>query len=362
MLRYDYLIVGGGPIGLLTGILLLRKGFNVALIEEDAEIGLNQHCTGIVSMSALNVYPIDKKALLINRFYGIRLKVDDIFDETFRASTPRAVLIDRYRLEKELEREFLEIGGKLIYGKRINTSALRYFYKDDKRYVVNAEGAKGLLIDGYRVMGGLNVELKLTEEHHDPRIVSLYVSKDLNSDFFFWVVPIGSKMLKVGTASYSAPFIKCSKFILKYFRKVEVSRVLIGFVNVDGPRDSFIKNGIVYVGDAAGMNKITTGGGLFYGGVGAHILAKSLSESNVEDYRREWLRCFWVELLLQKLMRRLFYVFSDTSIRELFLMLSKSELINLILSLGDMDFHATSILKLITDKDILIYLIKQTWF
>lgn len=359
MLHYDYLIVGGGPIGLLTGILLLRRGFNVVLVEEDAEVGLNQHCTGIVSMSALHIYPVDKEPLLINRFYGVRLRIADIFDETFRLSTPRAVLIDRYRLEKELERKFLEVGGKLIYGKKVNTRTLRYFHKSNKKYIINAEGAKGLLIDGIKVMSGLNVELRLVDPHHDPQIVDLYISKDLNNDFFFWAVPLDSRTVRIGTASYSAPLTKCSKFILRYFRKTEIVRVLIGFVNVNGPRDSFIRNGVVHVGDSAGMNKITTGGGLFYGGVGAHILVRHLSENDVEKYREEWLRCFRIELLLQKLMRRFFNVSNNANIRDLLLMLSKSELINLILSLGDMDFHATSILKLVADRDIVKYFIKR---
>lgn len=36
---YDYVIYGGGPIGIVTGLLLSKKGYKVSIIEKTSTLG-----------------------------------------------------------------------------------------------------------------------------------------------------------------------------------------------------------------------------------------------------------------------------------------------------------------------------------
>ncbi|WP_158308281.1 NAD(P)/FAD-dependent oxidoreductase [Fervidicoccus fontis] len=55
-------VIGGGISGLLTSIRLSESGCNVYLYEEHTEVGLPEHCTGIVSKKTLKMMnaPIDE--------------------------------------------------------------------------------------------------------------------------------------------------------------------------------------------------------------------------------------------------------------------------------------------------------------
>ncbi|HEX17676.1 MAG TPA: FAD-dependent oxidoreductase, partial [Thermoplasmatales archaeon] len=46
MERYDYdvIVVGGGPAGLVTSALIAERGFSVAVLERDREIGIPVLC------------------------------------------------------------------------------------------------------------------------------------------------------------------------------------------------------------------------------------------------------------------------------------------------------------------------------
>ena len=52
-LRADVLVIGGGPSGLLAAREAASKGAEVLVLEEHKEIGVPNHCTGILSVEGL---------------------------------------------------------------------------------------------------------------------------------------------------------------------------------------------------------------------------------------------------------------------------------------------------------------------
>jgi flavin-dependent dehydrogenase len=354
-------IIGGGPIGLLTGILLLKKGYDITIYEEDREIGAHPHCTGIVSLHTLSLYPVDKKKIVANTLYGVRLRISQSFLEEYIASTPKAIVIDRVTLEKELARKFLDLGGVIEFGRRIDTKEIERLRRRDK-YIINAGGARELIMGGYReVLPGLQWDIEISEDTDwDEDITEIYIDKALNREYFNWFTPLGNRFFRLGTASSKDLESKIKRLIEIYTgRRGSKLSKRSGLIIYGGPRKQFFNGNIIYVGDSAGMAKITTGGGLNYGAIGADILSTSIYEGDIKCYRERWLGTFKTELTIQRLLREAFTKLDDNQISQIFSILSRKEVMSQLLQFGEMDHHATSLYKIMVDKDILKIMLKM---
>ena len=52
---HDVIVVGGGPAGLYTALLLARDGFDVAVLEEHDRSGEPVHCTGVLADGGVQI-------------------------------------------------------------------------------------------------------------------------------------------------------------------------------------------------------------------------------------------------------------------------------------------------------------------
>ena len=51
--NYDAVVIGGGPAGLITASELAQARSSVLVLEEHSQVGLPDHCAGLVSISGL---------------------------------------------------------------------------------------------------------------------------------------------------------------------------------------------------------------------------------------------------------------------------------------------------------------------
>src|SRR5712692_670904 len=54
----DVIVVGAGPSGLYTALLLAQEGLDVVVLEEHEAVGTPTHCTGLVSGETNSLYKI----------------------------------------------------------------------------------------------------------------------------------------------------------------------------------------------------------------------------------------------------------------------------------------------------------------
>src|SRR5215467_3715141 len=60
----DTIVIGGGPAGLYCALLLAEAGFDVALLEEHATVGMPTHCTGVVSDELSDLFKLPQSLIL----------------------------------------------------------------------------------------------------------------------------------------------------------------------------------------------------------------------------------------------------------------------------------------------------------
>jgi flavin-dependent dehydrogenase len=94
-----------------------------------------------------------------------------------------------------------------------------------------------------------------------------------------------------------------------------------------GPIDRTYGDRVLAIGDAAGLVKPTTGGGIYYSLLSASLAAETIEElmprdqlgaANLSTYERRWRRRLDPELRWQLLLRRIAHRLSDDDIDDLF--------------------------------------------
>ena len=340
----ELIIVGGGPSGLVTGINLLNLGFETLVIEKESQVGIPQHCSGIVSKRFIDSVGLPHN-LIVRRLYGVKLYIGNE-EYSFRSTTPKAYVIDRFRYEKWLGDKYMNKGGKIKFNTKVDDlKTIR------SNTVIDSRGAfsyikkrrSGVLPAIQNIVSIPGIESSLADYAH------IYVDRQRNPYFFTWAVNIGGERWKVGTAGFGNirdNIINMVKLLNADNPHLEDN--LYGFVIVGGPFNRFRYGNVILIGDSAGQVKPTTGGGLLYHVTAAKFLASSIYEKQWR-YEHEFYKMFGKEIRLQKMVRNIFLNLSNQEVKELAEVITDKELAVLLMSMGDMDYHVTSLLRILKD-------------
>ncbi len=363
--KFDVTIIGGGFSGLLCAKELSARNLSVKVIEEHNEIGYPNKCSGVISlktMQSLNI-PISKN-LVENRFSkivfyspsGINFSLDFKGNEIF--------VLNRYNLDNYLAEEAIKNGAEVsILSKATsflqNDINVKIKVNDNQTltssYLVDARGA-----NYYGDKMGLynGVQAYAFYKDFDSEAIHVFFDKTIAPGFFAWLIPINENLAKVGLASKLNSF----EFIKTFFKRLGIKNYIkINFspIVVGGVKGNLVRDKILFVGDSAGQTKPTTGGGIYFGGMGSILLAKAIynkilnpSISLVEEYEKKWILNFYKEIKLMKFARNMLENMDNNVIERLF-SIAKDVLSNNTSLNIDYDLHISSIIKYIGVKNIL---------
>jgi geranylgeranyl reductase family protein len=335
-------IVGGGPAGLFAARALARAGIGVDLFEEHREIGEPVHCTGVLAREAFDDFSLSRSPVL-NELRTVRFFAPS--GDTVQYSTPavEAVVIDRAKFDQRLAAEAEEAGARLhrarVTALQVHRHGVTVCTRDSVLHARASILACGASYALQRKLGlGMpqlmlnSAQMELPADEVGP--VEVHFGSDLAPGGFAWAVPVerpDRTSVRIG--------VMCEGDAARYFRQIlETVRDRWGVRLSSGmqPRQKVLPLGpiartyadrVLVLGDAAGLVKPTTGGGIYYSLVSAQLAADTLLSALADDdlgqerlasYEAGWRKRLGRELRWQQILRGITQALSDTEINSLF--------------------------------------------
>ena len=331
---YDVIVVGGGPGGLHSATLLARAGFDVVLLEEHAATGQPVHCTGVLATEAFSEFGLSRESIL-NPLSTARFYSPSGVSISYTTPTTEALVVDRALFDQHLYEQARAAGVTVMLDARVSgidvgpdaVTVTTHRRTIQGRACVLACGANYSL---HRSLGlGMpaaylrSAQLELKAERTGD--VEVHFGNDVAPKGFAWVVPV-----QRGNDRYARVGLMCDSDAAGYFHDfVDRMRESWG-LSLDCHRDDassglktrryvpeqtpsqYVGWGIqtrpgqtrpvprqkmlplapiektfaprvLAVGDAAGLVKGTTGGGIYYSLVSASIAADVLGQALHRD-------------------------------------------------------------------------------
>ncbi|CAC12613.1 geranylgeranyl reductase related protein [Thermoplasma acidophilum] len=369
----DVIVIGAGPSGSFAAYRLAKAGFTVDILEEHREVGKPVECTGLVSQRVLKYVRTKSIAGTVrgaNIFFpngkSVHIEKDD----------PTIVLF-RDAFDKDVAAMAIGAGS----GIRINARALsvtehddhvtvRYrengsIKEEDARIVIGADGINSVVrrdVYGMRqkhVVSTLQYDMASGIEDEDS--VNVYLGSQYTHGFFGWAVP-GGDIVRVGTGSYKA---SARPYMDNLSRRFGDNRTL-GITGAGIPirmAERLSSRRTVLVGDAGGIVKPLSGGGIYTGifssDVAANYVVEALesdsSEASLRKYDREIRNTIGKELKKDAMIQRIYSRISDRSFNRIYSMISNEKIIDVINRSGDIDYPSTVIIKVLLRNPGILY-------
>ena len=338
----DVLVVGAGPGGLFAAARLAQDGHRVLVCEEHQTVGDPVHCTGIVAAESFDEFQLPRTSIL-NPLDRVRFVSPSGMPVVYSTSKPEAVVIDRGVFDRALADAARAAGATIATGTRVSeltAGAHGVTARAGKRHVsarlvVLACGASYGVQRRSRL--GLPGQYLHTAQRELPSArrheVEMHFGRDIAPGGFAWAVPVERKEgphVRVGVmASHDAP-----AFFGAMLKRISGPW---GVQPPDGtPRLKILPlaaiertydTRLLAVGDAAGLVKPTTGGGIYYsvlsGSLAAEVGSRALKRdaldaASLSIYETRWRARLAREFDAQLELRRLAVGMSDADIEALF--------------------------------------------
>ena len=372
---YDVVIVGGSANGAQAARVLARNGVSTLVVEKHKSIGIPEHCSGLFSITGLQeIQSLPPKQIVQNNgIYGARLFSPDGTSLVVRKPHRHAIVVDRAKFDKYLIEDAIKHGATVwnqttaITAKRLSADTWNILLeqKGEKTWVstkiiISAEGIRGSFVKtiGFRSYPK-NAIVHAAQyyanniEGIDKELVEVYQIQHYAKGYFAWVIPMSDSSAKIGLATTMRKagkqlqkFISEHPFMKKRVNPSDVYYKTAGRIPMHGPFQKTYGDGIMLVGDIAGQNKPTTGGGVIIGGIGARLAAKiaikalqreDWSASFLKHYERLWKKRLAMNLKAMKLVRLYLNALSDHDVNHLFRILTRQEIKTEIEEFGDVD-------------------------
>jgi len=353
----DVLVVGGGPVGCMAASVL-APALETVVVEEHPRIGEPVQCAGLVTPRVVDM--VSARDAVINRVDGAFIHFPGGRTLTLQGSEVKAVVVDRGEFDRRCASLAEKAGARVMTSQRC--SSVR---REKGGIVMELDGSERrcwalLAADGYRsklgqqlglgeardLVRGIEADLHLRLE--DQGKVHVFLGRDVAPGFFAWAIPCGD-LTRVGlcvSPGNGTPLSYLEKLLRRQgWAEAKRERTYSGAIPLGHVPRSYADR-VLLAGDAAGMAKPLSGGGLYTGMTAGRMAAETfieafqkddLSASGLSVYERRWKAEFGSELRSSFRVRQAFVKMTDKDLDRAGEKLDR-EKARAVLATGDIDF------------------------
>jgi digeranylgeranylglycerophospholipid reductase len=360
-MTYDVIVIGAGPAGSAAATECARSGLKTLCIEEHGTIGYPVQCAGLLSNAAFAECRVSERPVL-NKVYGARITSGSGNSILIDAKTQKAVVADRGALDREMAFAAVDAGAEFslktaaydVRGTTLMTRGVDGHREIPFRLLIAADGPRSgiaRIFDMPRAkvyLAGIQADLVC---ECDSRLVEIY--PDASPDFFGWLIPVGKRRVRVGLCSQAGVPQLFTAFRKKFGGNA--LHLVTGTIPL-GLMQRTYGHRTLFVGDAAGFAKPTSGGGVYTGIRSARHAASvaitccesdRFTDDILADYEHRWWKDIGRDLDLGFRIFQLRQKIPAPEMDKLMLALNDPDIIRTIVEYGDMDRPGVLVRKLI---------------
>jgi digeranylgeranylglycerophospholipid reductase len=374
-LRYDVVVVGAGPAGLVAARTVASSGYRVVVLERERRLGVKP-CGEACSRATLIDSMVDPEGdFVVREIAGARVYAPNGSSVSIQGDAGVGCILDKALYLEHLASKASEAGADIRVGcavediKRNDSGPNRADGDGVFRVGVRpGAGAGSSIEDGFEASimigaDGFNStvarsfsleqrgerELIPCVQYHmvncdftDEGVAEFYLGRNIAPLGYAWAFPKGGGRANVGVGVRGAPAKSyLDRFVeqhSKMFGKARVVGLEAAPVTVGGLLRRVVADGVVLVGEAAGQVVPLTGAGIHSGVAGAQmaglVVSDALAEGDVSaamleryqrDYATRWGRRIEDSLKAMRALERL----SDEDLNELASLLSQDDVLDL---------------------------------
>ena len=297
-MKYDAIIVGGGPAGLVAARDIASKGFKVAILEKERHLGVKP-CGEAVSKETLEDASVTPKGdFIAQEINGALVYAPNGKSVSIKREPRAGCILNKALFLQHLVSKAVEAGADIL----MNQAVADVERKDGLMKIKTQEGeletSLVLGADGFAstVSRKFGFErpgdrelipciqyLMVNCNLNDQQITEFYLGREVAPLGYAWIFPKGGGKANVGTGVRGSPAKPYLDRFIKGHPEVFAKARTIGIegapVTIGGLLDNIVDDNVMLVGEAAGQVVPFTGAGIHSGIAGGLMAAQTAVEA-----------------------------------------------------------------------------------